>query len=78
MFCDKCGTPITSGAQSAAPAARRLARRPSRRKPPQAGSRCCDGRSEAHSDSGEPLLAHRVLRLVRSAGFFHRGQMLPF
>jgi hypothetical protein len=80
MFCDKCGTPITSGAQFCSSCGKAVGAAPvgvqatASSAPP-----VCDGRVQRHIQILASLwLATGVLRLVEVCWIFIAGQMLPF
>src|SRR5258708_13296250 len=78
MFCDKCGTPITSGAQFCSSCGKAVGAAPIAASAPAAGP-VSDGRVRRHIQILASLwLATGVLRLVEVCWIFVPGQMLPF
>src|SRR6267378_4471493 len=78
MFCDKCGTAITAGAQFCSSCGKAVGAAPIAASAPAAGP-VSDGRVRRHIQILASLwLASGILRLVEVCWIFIAGQMLPF
>jgi hypothetical protein len=80
MYCDKCGTPITAGAQFCSSCGKAVGAAPvASQAVAGAGGSSSDGRVQRHIQILASLwLATGVLRLIEGCWIFIAGQMLPF
>src|ERR1700732_5631708 len=80
MFCDKCGTPVSPGAQFCSSCGKALgAASVASPTAASAASAACDGRVQRHIQILASLwLATGGLRLVEVCWIFIAGQVLPF
>lgn len=78
MFCDKCGTPISSGAQFCSSCGKAVGASPIGA-PPVVARPVSDGRVQRHIQLLASLwLANGILRFVEVGSILIAGQMLPF
>jgi zinc-ribbon domain len=79
MFCDKCGTPITAGAQFCSSCGKAVGVTSVAAQAPMRVSGAADGRVQRHIQLLATLwLANGVLRFVEVGSILIAGQLLPF
>jgi hypothetical protein len=78
MFCDKCGTPVSSGAQFCSSCGKTVSAAPVYMQPAPVARSTADGRVQRHIQLLASLwLANGILRFMEVGSIFIAGRLLP-